>query len=109
MVTFDDMASAISRLVAVEVVVGLISARRKRPFVAVTRVKPIIDVAGEVLRAVEPGASSNKHAANKPIGPVITVRSAVIRGIVEVAVRADGSYSDVYADGNLGLRYRRTA
>jgi hypothetical protein len=47
MIAFDYVASPISRLVAVEVVVGLISARRHRSFVTATRVKPVIDMAGE--------------------------------------------------------------
>jgi hypothetical protein len=76
MIAFDYVAFSISRLVAMEVVVGLISTRRHRSFVTVMRVKPVIDVAGEVGRPVEPGSSSDKHAANKPIGPVIAVGRA---------------------------------
>ena len=78
MIAFDYVAFPISRLVAVEVVVGLLSARRHRSSVAMMRVKPIIHMAGEVVRAVEPGASSNKHAASKPIGPVVAVWRAVV-------------------------------
>ena len=100
MIAFDYVASAVSRLVAMEVVVGLISARRHRSFVTVTRVKPVIDMAGEVGRAVEPGASSNKHAANKPIGPVVAVRRAVVRRVVEVPIGAHGRHSNT--DGDLG-------
>jgi hypothetical protein len=86
MIAFDYVASPISRLVAVEVVVGLISAPRHRSSIAVMRVKPAIDMAGKVFRAVEPGASSNKHAANKPVGPVVAVRRAVVRSVREVPI-----------------------
>src|SRR5580700_5219311 len=100
MIAFDYAASPISRLVAVEVVVGLISARRHRSSVAVMRVKPVIDMAGEVVRAVEPGASSNKHAANKPVGPVVAVRRAGVWSVREVPIRAHGRLPN--ADGDLG-------
>jgi hypothetical protein len=72
------------------------------------RIKAIIDMAVKAVRAVKPGAGSKKHAANKPIGTIITIGRTVIRGIVEVSVRAHGSRSNVYADGNLGWRYRCT-
>src|SRR5580658_3371429 len=100
MIAFDYVAFPISRLVAVEVVVGLLSARRHRSSVAMMRVKPIVDMAGEVVRAVEPGASSNKHAAGKPIGPVVAVRRAVVRSVGEVPIGAHGRHSN--ADGDLG-------
>jgi hypothetical protein len=103
------VASPISRLVCLEVVEALRPALRQRSNVTVMRIKAVVDMAEKTARSVKPRASSNKHSANKPIGPVITVRSTVIWGIVEVPVRAHGSRSDVYADGNLGLRYRRTA
>src|SRR5579863_4885748 len=100
MIVFDHVASPISRLVAAEVIVGLISALRHRSSVAVMRVKPVIDMAGEVVRAVVPAASSNKHAANKPIGPVVAVRRAVVWSVREVPVRAHGRLSN--ANGDLG-------
>jgi hypothetical protein len=103
------IASPISRLVCLEVIKALSSARRQRSVVAMMWIKAVVDMAKKAVRAVKPGASSNKHPADKPIGPVITVRSAVIWGIVEVPVRAHWSRSDVYANGNLGLRHRRTA
>jgi hypothetical protein len=103
------VASPISRLVCLEVVEALRPALRQWSNVTVMRVKAVVDMAIKAAMAVKPGTSSNKHPANKPIGPVITIRSTVIWGIVEVPVRAHGNRSDVYADGNLGLRHRRTA
>jgi len=103
------VASPISRLVCMEVVESLRPALRQRSNVTVMRIKSVVDMAKKAARSMKPWASSNKHSANKPIGPIITVRSAVIWGIVEVPVRAHGSQPDVYADGNLGLRHRHTA
>ena len=81
MIAFDYVTSPVSRLVAMEVVVGLIPTPRHRSSVTVMRIKPVIDMAGEVFRAVEPGASSNKHAANKPVGPVVAVRRAIVGSV----------------------------
>lgn len=100
MTLFDDVASAISRLVAVKVVVCLISACGQRSLISVMRVKPVIDVAGKVGRAMEPRACSNKHPAHKPIRPIVAVGCAIVWGIREVPVGAHGRHSNV--DGNLG-------
>jgi hypothetical protein len=101
--------SSISRFVAVKVVEALRPAIRQRPNVTVMRIKAVVDMAEEAVRAVEPGPGSNKHPANKPVRPVITVRSTVVWGIVEIPVRAHGSHADVYANGNLGWRRRCAA
>jgi len=103
------VASSISRLVCLEVVEALRPAPRQGSNVTVMRIKAVVDMAEKAVRSVKPRTSSKKNPANKPVGPVIPVRSTVIWGIVEVPVRAQGSRSDVYADGNLGLRHRRTA
>lgn len=102
------VASSISRLVRLEVVEALGSALRQRSAITMMRIKAVIDMAVKAVWSVKPGASSNKHPANKPIGPVITVWSTVVWSIVEVPVRAHGSRPDVYSDGNLGSRHRRT-
>jgi hypothetical protein len=102
------LASSISRLVSLEVVEALRPPSRQRSNVTVMRIKAVVHVAVKAVRAVKPRARSNEQPANIPIGPVITVRSTVIWGIVEVPVRAHGSRPDVYANRNLGLRRRST-
>ncbi len=109
MASITYVASPITCLVSLEVVEALRPALRQRSSVTVMRIKAVVDMAVKAVRAVKPGASSKKHAANKPIGPIVAVRSTVVWDIVEVPVRAHGSRSDVYADGNLGLRHRCTA
>ena len=99
------VASPIPRLICLEVVEAPRPTLRQRSNVTVMRIKAVVDMAEKAARSVKPGASSNKQPANKPIGPVITVRSTVIWGIVEVPVRAHGSRSDVYADRDLGMRH----
>ena len=103
------VALPIPRLVSLEVVEALRPALRQRSSVTVMRIKTVVDMAVKAVRPVKPGAGSKKHTAHKPIGPIVAVGSTVIRGIVEVPVRAHRSRSDVYADGNLSLRLRCTA
>ena len=102
------VASAIPRLVTLKVVEALRPALGQRSNVSVMRIKAVVDVAVKAVTAVKPGTSSNKYPANKPIGPIVPVRSTVIRSIVEVPIRAHGSHSDVYTDGNLGWRHGYT-
>jgi hypothetical protein len=103
------VASAIPRLVSLEVVEALRPAPRQRSRVTMMGIKAVVDMAVKAVRAVKPGASSKKHPANKPIGPIVAVWSTVVWFIVEIPVRAYWSHADVYADGNLGSRHRRRA
>jgi hypothetical protein len=103
------VASPIPRLVSLEVVEALRPAPRQRSNVTVMRIKAVVDMAEKAVRAVKPGASSKKHPANKPIGPIVAVWSTVVWFIVEIPIRTHGSHADVYADRNLGSRHRRRA
>ena len=109
MACFAYVASPIARLVCLEMVEALRPTLRHWSSVTVMRIIAVVDMAEKAARAVQPGASSKKHAANKPVGPIVAVRSTVIWGIVEVPVRTHRSRSDVYADGNLASRHRCTA
>jgi hypothetical protein len=103
------VASPISRLVCPKVIEALRPMLRQRSGVTVVRIKAVVNMAVKAARAVKPGASSEEHPANKPIGPIVAIRRAIVRRIIEVPVRANGSRSNIYADGNLGLRHRRKA
>jgi hypothetical protein len=109
MASIAYVASPIPRLVCLEVVEALRPALRQRSSITVMRIKAVVDMAEKAVRAVKPGASSKKHPANEPIGPVVSVWSTVIWGIVEVPVRTHRGRADVYADGNLGSRHGCTA
>ena len=101
-----DVPSSISRLVCLEVVEALRPALRQRTSVTVMRIKAVVDMSEKAGMAVKPGARSNKQSAHKPIRPIVAVRSTIVRSVVEVPVRTNGSRSDVYANFNLGLRHR---
>lgn len=103
------IASPVTRFVCLEMVEALRAALRHRSSVTVMRVKAVVNMSVKAVSAVKPRAGSKKHSADKPIGPVITVRRTVVRGVVEIPVRAHRSRSDIYADGHLGLCRRRTA
>jgi hypothetical protein len=68
--------------------------------VSVTRIVAIVDMAIKAVGAVEPGAGADEHATHKPIWPIVTVRRAIIRSIVEIPIRANRRHPNV--DGNLG-------
>jgi hypothetical protein len=102
-----SIAAPVASFVSVEVVETFLPAARHRPMVAVMRVKTVVDVAVEAVRTVEPGSGSEKHPAVKPIGAIVAVGRTVIRSIVEVAIGADGFYSN--ADADLGRPHGRTA
>ena len=106
MASIAYVASPIPRLVSLEVVEALRPPLRQRTNVTVMRIKAVVHMAEKAVRAAKPGAGSKKHPANKPIRPIVAVRSTVIRGIVEVPVGTHGSHSDVNADRNLGSRHR---
>jgi hypothetical protein len=69
------------------------------------RIKTVVDMAVKAVRTMKPRTRSQKHSTNKPVGPIVAVRSTVIGGIVEVSVRANGSHPDIYANGNLRRRH----
>jgi hypothetical protein len=94
------VASPIPRLVSMEVVELLLAAPRQWSMVTVMRIKAVIDVAVKAVGTVKPRASTKKHTANKPIGPIVAERSTVIWGVVEVTIGTNRRRSN--ADGNLG-------
>jgi hypothetical protein len=109
MATVAYMALSIPRFVCVEVVEPLLAMSRQGSSVTVMRIVAVVYMAVKAVRSVEPGTCSEKHAANKPIRPIVAVGSTVIGRIVEISIRADGGWSYVYADANLGRRQGCTA
>jgi hypothetical protein len=93
------VAAPITHLVSVEVIKGLVSTVRVWTSVAVMRIETVINVALEVVGAVEPRAGSDEHAAVEPLGPVVPVWGAVVWSDIVVAIRATRFCSDI--DGDL--------
>jgi hypothetical protein len=93
------VAASIPHLVSVEVIEGLVSTLRMWTNVAVMWIEAVINVAVEVVGAVEPRAGSDEHTAGEPLGPIVSVWGAVVWGRVVVAIRAHRLCSDI--DGDL--------
>jgi hypothetical protein len=86
----------------VEVIERLFSTLRMWTNVAVMWIEAVINVAVEVVGAVEPGAGSDEHTAVEPLGSVVPIGGAVVRGDVVEAIRASRLCSDI--DRDLGRR-----
>jgi len=82
----------------VEVIKGLVSTFRMWTSVAVMRIETVINVALEVVGAVEPRTGSDEHATAEPLGSVVTVWGAVVWGEIVVAIRAIRCCSDINGD-----------
>jgi hypothetical protein len=95
----SHISAPIPSLIALEVVELLRATSWKRSAVAIARIIPVIYVPIETMRPMEPWPCSDKHASVKPIRPIVPIRSAVIRLIVEVPVRAIRRNAD--PDNNL--------
>jgi len=95
-----SVAASITHLVSVEVIEGRLSTLRMWANVAVMWIEAVINMAAEVVVAVEPRAGSDEHAAVKPLGTVVPIWGAVVWGEVVVAIRTSRLCSDI--DGDLG-------
>ena len=92
------VAAPITHLVSVEVIKGLVSTVRMWTMVAVMWIETVINVAVEVVGAVEPRAASDEHAAAEPLGPIVPVWRAAVWGVIVVAIRARRFCSDIDRD-----------
>ena len=95
-----SVAASITHLVSAEVIKGLFSTLRMWTTVAVMWIEPVINVAAEVMGAVEPRAGSDEHVTGEPFGTVVPIWGAVVWGEVVEAIRANRLWSDI--DGDLG-------
>jgi len=82
----DDMSLAIVSLITVEVIELLLTMSRDRPVIPMVRIVPVVHMPMEATRPMEPRPSTDKDPACKPIWPIVSIRCAVIRRIVEVPI-----------------------
>jgi hypothetical protein len=93
--------------VTLEVVEGLSTTLGHGACISVARIVAIVDVAVEAAVAVVPGTGSDEDSTGEPVGAIVAVRGAGVRGVVKVPVGAYGCRSD--ADGDLSGCYGDTA
>ena len=84
---------------------GLCAARGERPMIALAIVQMMIDVPVKMFRSVEPRSRAKEYTARKPHRAVVTVRRAVIRRSLIIAIRTNRRLSDT--DCNLCIRFPR--
>ena len=82
----------------------MLASLRCRAVVAVAVVKVMINMTVETARTMKPRACTDKDSASKPLGPVVTIRSAGIGRCFVITVRANRRFADL--NGNLGVRLR---
>ena len=84
-------------LVEVTMIVEVLLMPRVSTMVSKARIVRAVNVSVESV-AVMPGTSANENPVGEPFGSVITVRSALIRCVTVVTIRADGRGSNTDAD-----------
>jgi hypothetical protein len=102
---------SIARFIALKMRKCMCVTVRQRAMISMTWIVPVIYVSIETMRAMEPRTSANKDSARKPVGSIVPIRSAIIRCVIEISVRAYRRNAD--ADCNLGCvsygSFRRAA
>lgn len=109
------VSMAVASLVAVEILnaaaipvlmTPMLSAIRITATVSVVTIEAIVDVSPEVLVTVIPRTGADEHPTREPFRPIVAVRRAFIRWVIEIAVRADGRRADLNSDLRICLRSR---
>ena len=104
------MAHAVTRVSGLEtmpVIGGLMegfAASRICTVIAEVWIIGVVHVAIKSMRTVEPGACADKDAAVEPFRTVVAIRSAIVRRVIVVSVRAGRRDADT--DRNLRVRCR---
>src|ERR1700682_1316038 len=94
------VAASITHFVSVKMIEGLFSTLWMWTSIAVIWIEAVINMAAELVGAVEPRAGSYEHATGEPLRPVVPIWGAAIWGDVVKAIRANRLGSDI--DGDLG-------
>ena len=97
----DHVAAAVAGFIGVEVIELLGATLWHRAMVSVVRIVAVIDVTMEARGPMEPWSSSKEDAADKPVRPIVPIRSAIVRCVIKIPIRADRRRPDIYSNGNL--------
>ncbi len=98
---FDHVAATVAGLIRLEMIECLRTTRGYRAPISMMRIKAVIHVAMKTRRAVEPRSYTDKYAINKPIRPIVPIRSTAIRRVIEISIWTDGRRPDIHAYGDL--------
>jgi hypothetical protein len=78
--------------------VSMFAARGIGTVISEPRVVIRINVSVKAYRTTKPRPRAKKHASRKPLRAVIAKRSALVRRVIEIAIRTDRRHSNVDAD-----------
>src|ERR1700722_6895330 len=92
----DHVPAAVTGLIRLEMIECLRTTSGQRASVSMMRIEAVIHVAMKTRRAVEPRSYTDKDAVNKPIRPVVPVRSTAIRRVIEISIWTDGRSPDIH-------------
>jgi len=99
-VCLSNMTLPITGLIPLEMIEGACTSLRHWAVVAIAGIVTVVDVAVVAGATVVPGASSDEQTTVEPIRSVVTVRRAVVWGIVVIAIGTRRRYPNT--DRNLG-------
>ena len=93
----------VSMIVAMELAV--FAAVWQRAMISMMRIVAVIYVTMPARTTVVPRTRSDEDAIIEPLGPVVTIRSAIVRGIIKVSIGTNRgrSHIDAEAERNLGF------
>src|SRR5580693_4370065 len=93
----DYVAAAVTGLIPLEMIECLRTTCGHRASVSMVRIEAVIHVAMKTRRAMEPRSDTDEDAVNKPIRPVVPIRSTAIRRVIEISIWTDGRRADIHA------------
>src|SRR5580692_4496696 len=93
----DYVAAAVTGLIPSEMINRLRTTHGQSASVSMMQIEAVIHVAMKTRRTVEPRSCTDKDAVNKPIRPVVPIRSTAIRGVIEISIWTDGRRTDIHA------------
>jgi hypothetical protein len=99
-----NVASAIARFIRVEVRECVLATCGNRPVISIVRIPAIIYVAIKAARTMEPRSGADEQTVYEPVWPVIAIRGAIVRRVIEVPIRANWRRAEIYADADLCRR-----
>jgi hypothetical protein len=73
-----------------------LATRGRGSVVALAVVKMMIYVPVEMIRAVIPGACTDKNPAREPFRAIVAIRGAIIRGLLIITVGTNRGFPDTY-------------
>ena len=80
---------------------SMVSMSGQWAMIPVVRIEMVIHMSVEAAWTVKPLTRSDENTSLKPFRPVVPVRSAGIRSVVEIAIGTDGCCTN--GDGDLGF------